>query len=50
MVVVTLVVVEADPVEDMEYHEYLMLLVQVEGEEVAIDQVVEVMVVTREEQ
>ena len=42
--------VEADPVEDMEYHEYLMLLVQVEGEEVAIDQVVEVMVVTREEQ
>ena len=42
-------VFKADPVEDVEYQKNLMLLVQIEGEEVVIDQVVEVMVGTREE-
>ena len=46
---VVLVVFKADPVEDVEYQKNLMLLVQIEGEEVVIDQVVEVMVGTREE-
>ena len=46
---VALVVFKADPVEDVEYQKNLMLLVQIEGEEVVIDQVVEVMVGTREE-
>ena len=46
---VALVVFKADPVEDVEYQKNLMLLVQIEGEEVVIDQVGEVMVGTREE-
>ena len=50
VVVVALVVVEAEPVGDVEYHGYLMLLVEMEGEEMVIGQVVEVMVVTRGEQ
>ena len=49
VVVVTLVVVEADPVEDLGYHQYPMLLVEMEGEEKVIGQVVQVMVVNREE-
>ena len=48
--VVVEVVVDADLVEDVEYHEYLMVLVEMEGEEVAMGQVVEEVVVTREEQ
>ena len=50
LVVAALVVAEADPVEDVEHHEYLMLLVEMEGEEVVIGQVVEEVVVTRGEQ
>ena len=50
VVVVALVVVEADPIEGREYQEFLMLLVETEGEEVGIGQVVEGMVVIREEQ
>ena len=44
------VVVEAVPVKNMEYHEYLMLLVETEGEGVVIGGVVEEVVVTRDEQ
>ena len=51
MVVVALVLVETNPVEDVEFHKYLMLLVQKkiegEGEEVTIGWVVEGVVVTR---
>lgn len=47
---VAFVVVEADPIESMEYQEFLMLLVEMEGEGVAIGQVVEGMMVIREEQ
>ena len=46
---VVLVLFKADPVEGVEYQENLMLLVQIEGEEVVIDQVVEVMLGIREE-
>ena len=46
LVVVALVVVEVIHVKNVEYHEYLMVLVKMEGEEVARGQVV----VTREEQ
>ena len=44
------VVVEAVHVKNVEYHEYLMVLVEMEGEEVARGQVVGEVVVTREEQ
>lgn len=50
VVVVVLVLVEAVPVKNMEYHEYLMLLVETEGEGVVIGGVVEELVVTRDEQ
>ena len=54
MVVIPLMVVEANPMEDVEFHKYLMLLVEKkiegEGEEVTIGRVVEGVVVTREEQ
>ena len=52
MVVLVLVevVVEAVPVKNMEYHEYLMLLVETEGEGVVIGGVVEEVVVTRDKQ
>ena len=48
--VVVEVVVKAIPVKNMEYHKYLMVLVETEGEEVAIGWVVGEVVVTREEQ
>ena len=44
------VMVEAVHVKNVEYHEYLMVLVEMEGEEVARGQVVGEVVVTREEQ
>ena len=44
------VVVEAVHVKNVEYHEYLIVLVEIEGEEVARGQVVGEVVVTREEQ
>ena len=50
VVVVVLVLVEAVPVKNMEYHEYLMLLVETEGEGVVIGGVVEEVVVTRDKQ
>ena len=50
VVVVVLVLVEAVPVKNMEYHEYLMLLVGTEGEGVVIGGVVEEVVVTRDKQ
>ena len=43
-------VVEAVPVNNMEYHKYLMVLVETEGEEVVMGRVMEEVVVTREEQ
>ena len=50
LAVVALVVAGGDPVEDVEHHEYLMVLVEMEGQEVAIGWVVEEVVVIREEQ
>ena len=44
------VVVEAVHVKNVEYHEYLMVLVEMEVEEVAKGQVVGEVVMTREEQ
>ena len=50
LVVAALVVAEGDRVEDVEHHEYLMVMVDMEGEEVVMGRVVEEVVVTREEQ
>ena len=48
-VVVTLTVVDDIPIKNVEYHKYLMVLMETKGEQVVMGRVMEALVVTRKQ-